>query len=240
MALSLGGTATDPWSTILDQDWVSDSQQSIEFSHTDSVVRGRMFLGDLSLRVGGAIRRGDGFAVAFVTGFRYERLAYEAYGVEGWQFDGRRRIPVSVPADSFHGGDYTSHRFLPRAGIQFRFERGPFQLECDLSPLLAIVKDTDDHVYRRKVAEATSVGLGVLLHLSPRLRLTPARARTAVSLVVDAEVRYLNTAGTLHQHYYGDDPSIPGDQTGIVIPDSTTYGDSSTSWLFTAGVVTGF
>ena len=33
-------------------------------------------------------------------------------------------------------------------------------------------------------------------------------------------MRYFKSTGTLSQHYYGDDPSFPGDQTGLNLGDS--------------------
>jgi hypothetical protein len=85
----------------------------------------------------------------------------------------------------------------------------------------------DDHVFRHKAAHASARGLALALAAEPGVDLGVGPS-VQVILGLSAQFQYVATSGgQLQQHYYADDPSIPGNQLGEPIPD----GDFSTTSL---------
>jgi hypothetical protein len=78
----------------------------------------------------------------------------------------------------------------------------------------------DDHILRNKLAHASAFGGGF------QLSADPAFALGGFPVVhffagLHAQVAFATSfSGRLSQHYYGDDPSLQGDQTGQPIPDA--------------------
>src|SRR5262249_32504430 len=161
-----------PWSAIVDQDWISLGLQSLEFSHTDSTVVGQSIYTALSGRFGTRWSEWEGGAMSIygLFGVRYEHTAFDAFGADGWQLDDQMiRQHVVAPTD-LQVGHFPAERVLPSVGLGVRVGGQRFMSDFEICPLLAIVLDSDDHVYRHKVASALSTGGGVLLRLAPRLR----------------------------------------------------------------------
>jgi hypothetical protein len=213
----------NPWGTLLDQDFLTASagtqSQQVEFSHTDSrttlralVVEGaaRYRIAELSAPPGSA-------PLHLVAGLRYESSAYEAFGASGWQLDANaNRVAVSLPGDPL-GLRYDVRYWLPFVGAGIDLKAGEwFVLSTEGRFIASWSTHDDDHVLRNKRAHASAHGLGFGLAAEPAVEFAPD-----FHAGVTAEVRYVGALdGHLHQHYYGDDPSLPGDQSTTSIPDS--------------------
>ena len=78
LELSFTSSVSNPFGSLVDQDWVSVGSQSIEISHTDSSTTGRAFLADLALRIEVArwLRATRSVSLNVVTGYRHETFLY--------------------------------------------------------------------------------------------------------------------------------------------------------------------
>jgi hypothetical protein len=230
---SLAATAltnlVDPWGTLLDRDFVSASsaglRETIEFSHTDSraTLRALALEGALRFRIVELSKKPGKAPFYLVAGLRYEWSAYDAYGASGWQLDGmQNEAPFSIP-DGVHALHYDVRYWLPfvGTGIDFAFG-GPFGLRAEARLIASWSTHDDDHVLRHKLAHSLAHGAGAALTLEPALELTRGEGAAARVLIgLSGQFQFVGGLdGRLEQKYYADDPSLPGDQTGTVIPDA--------------------
>ena len=216
----------DPWGTLLDQDFISASDgttsQTVEFSHTDSSTTLRMFDAEAAARLRlGRPAPGKTTALHLVAGFHFESSVYDAYGASGWQLDSNEaRILVSVPGDP-HALRYELRYYQPFLGVGLDVGRGePFALSGEARLIASWSTHDDDHLLRHKLARASAFGGGIGLRLDPMYSLGgwPGLRFYAGATAQLAIVS--SFTGRLRQHYYADDPSIDGDQTGAQIPDA--------------------
>jgi outer membrane protease len=213
---------TDPLGTMDDSDWVSAYELGVprtKFSYTESVNRGRALLFELTGRLLlYSSPAGPGwFALDLVAGYRHEYYDFNAYGADGWQLDQNGNQMHLLIDDSVHAVHYQSHHLLPFAGVSLRnrfFER--LLLDSRLNLMGVISLDSDRHVIRNKQMDGRAYGLGVQLDAFPRWEF-----EGGFSFGLDLRLQYLYGGwGTLEQHYYADDPGLPGDQTNEKIPDA--------------------
>jgi hypothetical protein len=209
----------DPWGKMVDSDYLTrragDAVGLDEFSHTESRTESRLWDAEL----GAAVRVGpiDGpTRVSLLAGFRYESNHHRVFGASGWQLDASgNRIDVSLPDEL--ALDYQSRYRILFFGA--RYEGKPseaFRFVSEARLLGSSSSHVDDHVLRHKLAEASPLGIGIALSAAPMMRVAHG-----VHLGLDAQVQYLTSvSGTLSQHYYADDPFLPGDQTTLSIPDA--------------------
>jgi hypothetical protein len=223
LAFSFATNVSDPFGTLLDRDYFAVTSE-VEFSHTDSRLTGRLYVADLSASIGlaGWQRRRAGPVLDLIVGYRHEAMTFDAWGIEGWQLDSSGRTVSVFLGSETRGIHYETHKILPNIGLAMHGHvTGTMLLDAQASALLAVSVDDDDHVLRFKRGTATSTGAGFLLRVAPRWIVAGREAGpAAVAIGFDAQLRYLAAWGTLHQRFYADDPSLPGDQRLSVIPDA--------------------
>lgn len=216
----------DPWGTLLDQDFVSASSgsvhQTVEFSHTDSrtTLRALALEGAFRLRIVELGQPGQA-PLHLVAGLRYEWSSYDAYGASGWQLDNmQNEVPFSIPGDplALH---YDVRYWLPfvGGGVDFAFGKR-FSLHTEARFIFSWSTHDDDHVLRHKLAHSLAHGAGFALAIDPAVEVAGgAVARVFVGL--SGQLQFVGALdGKLSQTYYADDPSLPGDQSGVALPDS--------------------
>jgi hypothetical protein len=220
VALVAAGHANvaNPWGTVLDQDFVGNGSQTIEFSHTDSrnTMRSFAFEGALRVRVEKGVA--TPYGIWALAGFRYESSTYDIFGVDGWQLDQRaNQVHVSLP-DDLHVGHYETRYALPFLGARFEGEVSPgISLASEARFLVSWSTHEDDHAFRQKRGRAAPHGLGASISVEPAIVLS-----SIFRAVAHLSLQYLGSIdGKLSQAYYGDDPSTPTDETGVKIPDSS-------------------
>jgi hypothetical protein len=216
----------DPWSTLVDQDFLSASDgvnaETIEFSHTDSPTTLRTYdvEGAARIRIGRPAV-GKTTALHAVAGFRFERSTYDAYGASGWQLDsdGSRQY-ASIPGAP-HALHYEVRYRQPFLGVGLNVGAGePFLFSGEARLLASWSSHEDDHVLRHKAAEASAFGGGAALRLEPAFVLGGFPGLRFLA-GLSAQLQVVGSFnGVLRQHYYADDPTIDGDQTNQAIPDS--------------------
>lgn len=210
-SLTFLGSLTGTFGEITDQDWFGGPTiPRTEVSHTDSPTVGTALVFDLAARLEmvSLSRAQRPVAIDLVAGYRHEYYDLDAWGAHGWQMRSpTERVDLTLP-DSFHGSHYQVRLDVPSVGIGLRADLGRASIDADVLALLALSSDTDDHVERHKLGTADGIGAGVSVALRPRVQLTAPRSRVGVALGLDLRLRYLTTAGTLHQRYYGDDPAF--------------------------------
>jgi hypothetical protein len=229
-ALGFSGTFLtnigDPWSTLLDQDFLSAtdgmSAQTVEFSHTDSPTTLRMFdvEGAARIRIGKPAP-GNTTVLHAVAGFRFEQSTYDAYGASGWQLDmNGNQVFASIPGAP-HALHYEVRYHQPFLGLGLDIgARGPFLFSGEARLIASWSSHEDDHVLRNKIANASAFGGGAALRLEPAFVLGGLPGiRFLAGLSAQFQV-VGSFSGRLKQHYYADDPTLAGDQTNQTIPDS--------------------
>ncbi|HVU02818.1 MAG TPA: hypothetical protein VHE30_13755 [Polyangiaceae bacterium] len=215
----------DPWGTMTDQDFATLSafgaSQRLEFSHTDSRTTLRALVLEGALRY--AFQPSEpGARPGFygTAGLRYEGSHYEVFGASGWHLDSNaNRAPTNIP-DDVKGLEYDVHHFFPfvGAGTTYR-STGSFVVDAEARLILSTSTHRDDHVLRRKLGEANTIGVGGALVVEPAVVL--GKGDVQPRLGVHGEIQWVTgVSGKLRQHYYEDDPTIDGDQLGVAIPDS--------------------
>jgi hypothetical protein len=219
----LNTNLTDPFGTLLDRDWLAFSGSEVEFSHTDSHLTGRIVLADISARIAIAgWRRPGNVMLDFIVGYRHQSFDFDGWGITGWQWGvGSVNVPVFLDASTkvIH---YDSQNLLPHIGLGLRARVSPrIVIDADAAFAVVISIEHDDHVLRFKQIDATTTGVGVILRLAPQWIVYGASSgRASVALGLDAQLCASIAWGTVHQHYYADDPYLPGDQRLVPIPDS--------------------
>lgn len=212
-----------PWGTMLDQDFASVGGSSLELSHTDSKasLESLVVEGAMRLRVAELSRQPGVIPLHLVAGFRYEGSTYDINGLTGWQLDpSGTRVSVSLP-DDLHALHYEVRYFIPflGAGLQVRLSR-TVVLDAEARAMASASTHDDDHILRNKTAHASVGGAGLGLSAEPALDLGGGPA-AHVFVGLSAQLQYLTAVeGRLRQHYYGDDPTIAGNQLGVAIPDA--------------------
>ncbi len=233
IAASLVTNITDPFGTLLDRDWITSSGTTTEFSHTDSRLTARVWLLETSLRFGlaGWRRRPERIVLDAVIGYRHEALAFDGWGLSGWQLAYGMAYSVyrNPQTRVIH---FETQRAMPHVGLAIHGHvSARMLLDADALVALAISVDDDDHVLRFKRSNATSTGAGFILRVAPRWIVYGAESGAAtVSLGLDFGLRYLGASGTLHQRFYADDPATPRDERTIPIVDSAFAVTSLVGW----------
>jgi hypothetical protein len=215
----------DPWGTLLDQDFLTVNDgagsQTVEFSHTDSptTLRTIGFESAVRYRLGAPAVKKE-MAVHAVAGFHFESITYDAYGASGWQLDADgNQVFGSIP-DSPHGLHYEVHYRQPFIGIGADAGNDSSLFSGEARLIASWSSHDDDHLLRHKLAHASAFGGGVGFSASWITALGGGRSLRLFAGLGGELQAVASFSGRLKQHYYGDDPSLDGDQTNAVIPDA--------------------
>jgi hypothetical protein len=227
LRLTVAGTVSNPFGPVIDQDWLEGNSRSLEISDTSSTVTGHTLVADASIRYGSQLRGGASrFAIQLLAGARYEFLENTAWGYDGWYIDNNlAMVQQSMPA-SVKAGVLTAQRVLPYLGVALALRVGRVAVDLDTALLVGWTQERDDHVIRGKLGTADCGVVGASVRLAPRVLLGDGRGDFRYALGLDAEARALLGLGTLHQHYYVDDPQTTENELTVQIPDTmfTTQG----------------
>jgi len=245
VAFSVGTNLTDPGGEMLDRDWTGVPELQIPMfkwaaTRSDCSLHMLVVESTLWLHLAGGfdpwtIPAAEGAALGF--GYRHEHYAFRALGVDGWIDEGSGRVPIDIPTDTT-SLTYDTDRAMPFAALRLPLA-GPFspiRLDAELRAALLHVLDRDDHVLRNKRFRATAWGAAGGAALTGRAYVAGQPAALRLGIGVRLEASYERTfTGTLSQQYYGDDPGIPGNQTGTPIPDSGYFVETKrwAAWLTT-------
>jgi len=220
---SLATNLDDPYGSMEDEDYVTFGSEQQTIAYTESLAEARVVLAELCGRIrlsGRADQRGR-LALDLLVGYRHQLFVFDIHGAEGWVLGaGGQRIDAAI-GDDVHAIHYVGHHALPFVGLGLTAAWRAFRLDAGARVLAVISVNHDDHVLRNKEGDGRAYGAGIAASVSPRWRVA-GRARGWGLWVGPAlELQYLyGGGGTLEQRYYDDDPSVPGDQRGLSIPDS--------------------
>jgi len=217
----------DPGGTMDDSDWLSSKAAGFprtKISFTESAVKARTYQGE----IGGRLTiyhwefQRSSMDLDLLLGYRHEYYELDAYGAKGWFLDSSMNRVWGEISESVHGIHYTTHHMLPYAGFSFRsrsFEN--LVVDTGIRVFGVFSRDHDDHVLRNKDMNGNAMGIGVGLNAAPKWRLIgDSKGSFCLWLGTSLFLEYLHSlSGTLEQAYYADDPSIPGDQSNLQIPD---------------------
>lgn len=213
---------SDPKREMTDSDyvcvsaWSIDARDRLVFSATTSAARA----GEWGLTVAGRALTPLGTQVKLggLLGFRYQRISYDIYGVKGWQdttfagdivyFDELRDTRVL---------QYRVSYGLPMVGVLLLAESSnnlSLQARAAYLPFVS-GRDEDLHLLRNKKSVIQASGRGWLLGCDAWVRLATMAGGASLSLAGDAEYFRVDADGSQTQTYYGDDPGIADDQTGL-------------------------
>jgi hypothetical protein len=194
-----------------DGDWyLLESGQSFKWSYTESNVKMSYIYVNFESSLGFPRTRYAGFDM--IGGLRYERIVQDIFDFAGWQYD---TLGIIHNFDiQEHGLYYRVSYLSPYIGFRFKSgnaERTLFHLQAAFSP--TYMKDYDDHLLRFKVSTADGWGEGILAQSGIRFNLKKERpGRPFLELI--GRFAYLHGSPSQTQHWYGDDPASPGDDTG--------------------------
>jgi outer membrane protease len=148
-----------------------------------------------------------------LIGYRYENFKYDIIGVKDLftdisYYDGQKVL------------DYKVQYHIPYLGLNWQysndlvdkiFDNWGLNIQACASPYV-IAKDRDDHVLRNKLMEGDNKGYALLMGLNTFLKIKN-------NWIARCGFDYTGiwTDGKQNQHWYGDDPASPGDDTGSSI-----------------------
>lgn len=207
---------TNPRRLMKDHDWLRIvNGPGLKWSYTESPVKHTEYLA----AAGGAYRlfRFGPHQIWATAGYRYQYVYQEIIGYEGWQFDLETYQGVEFSAQDLLAGIYRIHLHQPKIGFGYRLAPLPgVEIGGDLSYVLVVEQDYDNHVLRNKESNSIGVGNGITGEISLRIApLEVARTRPFLRISGDGIVGFVNTTST--QRWYGDDPATPNeDDTGSV------------------------
>lgn len=211
---------TTEWDKMQDSDWLSSKALAVpetKFSYTRSNTRERR---SLLFELDAATALSSGVELDF--GYRHHFYYGKAVGLDGWQFDmNGNPQPVSAAPD-FVGGTVTIHQAIPYFGLNWVPLAGKFTLRTGARLEALYHHSIDDHQYRNKKGTSTGGGLGFDLAVTPSFALSK---NVSIGVKFEAEALWL-VAGSLHQKFYGDDPSTPGTEgpdTPVPVSDASHH-----------------
>lgn len=218
ITLDIHTSFTDPGGIMKDHDWIT-VQDGFDgkFSYTESSSEGSAVVINLT---------GDWFLYHKETvlfgprvGFRFQRIQKDIIDFEGWWIDYDTEPYARRPQGGQGKGiEYRIHYFMPMLGLAARIDKHQhYRLEAHISYLPIFYDDFDDHLFRKKTAESSGHGSGVLAGMAARVNLPSTRANHPF-IELRAEIISLSASGDQTQTWYGDDGATPGfDDTGQII-----------------------
>jgi hypothetical protein len=216
LVVSLGTNADDPGGAMKDSDWLQVPQAQFDEKIIYSESGAALDAGTFDISAQAAVWRTTRTRFDVMLGYRYQKLEFEAIGLDGWYLDEDfNQVPFSD-----HPGEvvltYEVEYKIPYAGIASEFDiirkvRGAATIKG--SPLVSS-SDYNDHILRNKCGE--SDGTGGMVSFDGRVSFTIDELTRGLGLAVGLgyEYTYINTSGTQTQSWYGDDLSSPFDDTG--------------------------
>ena len=224
--LSLWSSLDDPRGVLKDSDWGAPAdapRRNSRFSYLESDVSGRMFIADLGLWLAfdRDPRGHDG--VALLAGYRHEHASLVASNIRGRKWLEPRWMPVNEGGD-LRAIELRSQLILPYVGARWQrtVASGVLSSSIEMRFGPGYVHVRDDHTLRHKLFEASAVGWALSVRSEPRLHFAGWW-----SAGLDLEWQLVRADwGRLDEHFYADDLSIAGDQTGQSIHDVPFYAQS--------------
>lgn len=214
--LRIQASVKDPTDKMLDFDWagyVGDPQTL--FSYTESDVEMSALL--VRLRFAHDVAAGNAGALGFFGAIEYQNIKQDIIGYSGWALDTNgAQVPV---AGSEPAIDYQIKYILPQAGMFVRKSLGSaLTLEAEGGFVGVYVDDRDDHLLRKKVAEADGFGYGGTGRVAVKFQPSTQGSRRLPWVTVGLDLLTLKADPDQSQYWYGDDPASPGfDDTGTRI-----------------------
>jgi outer membrane protease len=205
---------SQPEGVMKDSDWfgLPDGSYRRKFSFTESTAKLQASEFNFDLRQ--QVFEDNSFVIHGVVGFRYYKYIYDILGVKGWQLNEEGK-PFYF--DEYQGEKVLFYRVsykIPYLGMVVQPKTSGFFLEGSgfFSPFTA-GEDFDDHLLRNKKAEGNTTGYSLLAGAKCHLTLSH---QPVIFLEVGVSWRVISTKGKQTQEWYGDDPCVPGDETGRV------------------------
>jgi hypothetical protein len=216
---SVATNLSDPVGSMVDDDFITAPDFQQTFAHTESSAEARVVLAELCGRF--TLKTTSVLTFELLLGYRHQMFVFDIFGAEGWVLDlegVRRGLAL---ADDFHGIHFVGHHALPFVGLGLNADWDAFRIDSSLRALGVISVTHDDHVARNKDGDGRAYGAGVSLSVATTWRVAGREESWALRVGPQLDFQYLNGGtGTLEQRYYGDDPSIAGDQAGESLPDT--------------------
>jgi hypothetical protein len=210
---------TDPRRLMKDHDWLKIvNGPGLKWSYTESPVEHTEYLAAVHFAY--RLFRIGAHEIWASAGYRYQYVYQEIIGYEGWQFDLETYQGVEFSADDVLAGVYRIHLHQPMVGLGYGFVPVPgVELRSELSYILLLERDYDNHVLRNKESSSFGAGNGVSGRLS--VSIAPFRVgATRPFLRVSGDGLFGVVSTTSTQRWYGDDPATPNeDDTGSVARD---------------------
>jgi len=217
---------TDPSGKMRDRDWITEPGEGLartEFSFTESKTALRVIVAEYAVRVRAVdLASNKRASISGVAGFRFDSSSFEAWGAKGWQLKNDFTPVYGAIPESVLGLTYTTRYYMPFLGVRFDANIADiFSLGFEARGLSAWSTHDDDHVLRHKTGEANMHAFGYAFSLEPSIDIGKTGWGEAF-LGLAGEVSVLEQSnGTLHQHFYGDDPGTKQNETGL---DFSTVG----------------
>jgi hypothetical protein len=216
----------DPGGPMKDSDWFSSPGSEIrtQFSYTESDAQlGAWFL-DFNGRV--VFYRHPRFSLEGILGYKYQKLTYEMFGVDGWVLYGNERM-YYTEYEGINVLDYEITYSIPYVGMGTHIHPAQtwvIYTELSYSPKTS-AKDLDDHLLRFKTSESDCSGKSLIGVLD--FTWAPSHDGEGLSwfIGIGGDFIYTTTEGLQTQSWYGDDPITPDpedDETGTSLPNIDT------------------
>jgi hypothetical protein len=215
---------SDPICLMRDYDWVKPAgYPPIPFSYTESSVEA--ISASVSLRAARVFFVRGPVRLSVAAGYRFAYLFQSIRGYKGWQYvwnDTAGAYDLYLIQSYQEAVRYTLYSHAVPLGVALRFApaaRLAFAMDLAYLPVYAL--DEDDHLLRNKLSTSSGIGHGLegrlaLLWRPGRAGRAPGGAGLYLSCSVEGLLWFVSTTQT--QRWYGDDPSAPGDETGMVLP----------------------
>lgn len=212
---------TDPRGLMRDYDWVKPAGfPPVPFSYTESSAQASG--AEAGLQVSRTLLAGGLLRLYAGAGYRFAYLSESIRGFEGWQYlwngtAGAYDLYLTRGSGEVLRYTLSSHALPLGVGLAL----GPIaglRLALELAYLPLWVRDTDDHLLRNKLSNASGLGHGGQGRLEARFRPAGRKGRPGgpyLSAWIEGLGWLVST--TQRQEWYGDDPTGPGDETGTAV-----------------------
>jgi outer membrane protease len=207
---------SDPQNPMKDSDWIPIPPNIPRwlYSYTESRAEPRAW--HIETEAGYCLLEGEAMILTALAGYRYHRVSYGIFGLQGWQNDGSGRQEYGLDP-GLNVLDYRVSYHLPVMGFEARVRasnRMAVDVAARFSPY-AYAEDLDDHLLRFKRSEATATGVAYFADLAVRADLPAWTERYRPFVRIRMGWSRIETDGHQTQRWYGDDPASPDfDDTG--------------------------
>ncbi len=204
----------DPEKVMKDTDWMNVTRyRVVDVSYTESPAKMKSVL--LTLEGGRRLFSWKHLDLSVCVGLRYQHIHQDLNGWNGWYLD--TNLVRQEQSGTLHGIVYKVTHIQPHVGLLA--EVAPdrdisLELKAAYSPVRT--SDYDDHVLRKKIAEASLTGHGFISGARIRWCLSNGTGLRPI-LELSGDYIYLHASGDQVQHWYGNDPATPYDDTQLEI-----------------------